>query len=145
MLQVVQVRTFLSDIELPDRNMIREENEVKLIVVAAPKRFNAPPKDRQRLIVIANYYFKEFMNKEPFEVASAMFHYDIFTTRDLHVIEIYRIVLSAVESFKSHIFSKNIPDLQNEAFPLDPPDVIRTKIAPEMKKINEPYMPILQN
>jgi hypothetical protein len=145
MLQVVQVSTFLSDIELPNRNMIREQNEVKLIVVAAPKQFNAPPKDRQRLIVIANYYFKEFMNKEPFEVASAMFHYDIFTTRDLHVIEIYRIVLSAVESFKTHIFSKNIPDLQNERFPLDPPDVIRAEIAPEMKKINEPYMPILQN
>jgi hypothetical protein len=145
MLQVVQVSTFFSDIELPDRNMIREKNEVKLIVVAAPKRFNAPPKDRQRLIVIANYYFKEFMNKEPFEVASAMFHYDIFTTRDLHVIEIYRIVLSAVESFKTHIFSKNIPDLQNETFPLDPPDVIRAQIVPEMKKINEPYMPILQN
>ncbi len=145
MLQVVQVRTFFSDIELPDRNMIREQNEVKLIVVAAPKQFNAPPKDRQRLIVIANYYFKEFMNREPFEVASASFHYDIFTTRDLHVIEIYRIVLSAVESFKTHIFLKNIPYLHNEAFPLDPPDVIRTKIAPEMKKINEPYMPILLN
>src|SRR5687767_13854005 len=124
MLQVVLVRAFLSDIELPDHNMIREKNEVELIVVAAPKQFNAPPKDRQRLIVIANYYFKEFMNKDPFEVASASFHYDIFTTRDLHVIEIYRIVLSAVESFKSHIFSKNIPDLQNEPFPLDPPDVI---------------------
>jgi hypothetical protein len=145
MLQVVPVRTFLSDIELPDRNMIREQNEVKLIVVAAPKQFNAPPKDRQRLIVIANYYFKEFMNREPFEVASASFHYDIYTTRDLHVIEIYRIVLSAVESFKTHIFSKNIPYLQNEVFPLDPPDVIRAGIAPEMKKINEPYMPIMQN
>ena len=145
MLQVVPVRAVFSDIELPDRNMIREKNEVKLIVVAAPKQFNAPPKDRQRLIVIAHYYFKEFMNKEPFEVAFAGFHYDIYTTRDVHLIEIYRIVLSALESFKTYIFSKNIPDLQNEAFPLDPPDVIRAEIAPEMKKINEPYMPMLQN
>jgi hypothetical protein len=145
MLQVVLDHNYLSNIELPDRNMIREKNEVKLTVVAAPKQFNAPPKDRQRLIVMAHYNFKEFMNRDPFEVAFASFHYDIFTTRDLHLIEIYRIVLSAVESFKTHIFSKNIPDLQNEAFPLDPPDIIRTEIAPEMKKINEPYMPILQN
>ena len=145
MLQVVLVRTFFSDIELPDRNMIREQNEVKLIVVAFPKRFNAPPKDRQRLMVIAHYNFREFMSKEPFEVASASFYYDIYTIRDVHLIEIYRIVLSAVDSFKTHIFSKNIPDLQNEAFPLDHPDVIRAKIVPEMKKINEPYMPIMQN
>ena len=125
--------------------MIREKNEVKLTFVALPKQFNAPPKDRQRLMVIANYYFREFMSKEPFEVASASFHYDLYTTRHVHLIEIYRIVLSALESFKTHIFSKNIPNLQNEAFPLDPPDVIRAEIAPDMKKINEPYMPVLQN
>src|SRR5690349_11074204 len=106
MLQVVLVRTVFSDVALLDRDMIREQNEVKLTVVALPKRFNAPPKDRQRLIVMAHYNFREFMNREPFEVASASFHYDIFATRDLHVIEIYRIVLSAVESFKTHIFSK---------------------------------------
>lgn len=145
MLQVVLIRNVFFDIKLPDRNMIREKNEVKLTLVALPKRFNAPPKDRQRIIVMAHYNFREFMNTEPFEVLFASSHYDIFTTRDLHLIEIYRIVLSAVESFNTHIFSKNIPDLQNETFPLDPPDVIRAQIVPEMKKINEPYMPIMQN
>jgi hypothetical protein len=145
MLQVVLVRTVFSDIKLPDRNMIREKNEVELTVVALPKRFNAPPKDRQRLLVMAHYYFREFMNREPFEVFFASSHYDIFTTRDLHLIEIYRIIMAAVETFNTHIISKNIPYLQNETFPLDPPDVIRAQIAPEMKKINEPYMPILQN
>ena len=145
MLQVVLDEARFHEIQLPDRNMIREKNEVKLTVVAFPKYLNMLPKDRQRLLILVHYNFREFMNKEPFQVALASFQYSIYTVRNLHLIEIYRIALAAAELFKTHIFSKNIPYLQNEEFPLDPPDVIRADIAPDMKKINEPYMPILQN
>jgi hypothetical protein len=145
MFKLVLARCHFFDISLPDHAMIREKNELTVDIAALPKFLNAPPRDRQRLVVTTHFNLREFMCAEPFEVASAIFYYDIYTNRDVHLIELYRIAKSVAESMKHFLISKNIPYLQNEEFPLDPPDVIRARLAPELKKVNEPYMRIMQN
>ena len=145
MLKIIQQVTAFSEIRLPNHDMIREDNSVAFIVHPIPKRFNAPPKDRQRIIVFVSCNFNEFMSSEPFEVACASSRLDIVTNRDVHLIELYRMVVSVAESLKAHVLSKNIPYLVNEEFPLDQPDIIRAKLAPALHKINIPLNDVLLN
>lgn len=141
MLKIVQHETWISDIKEPDDILIREKNEVVIDVVTFPPYRDPSPNDRCRILVMVFFNFKEFICKYPIEIADTFCQFDIFTDRDLLLIELYRMVISVAESLRSHIFSKNLPYFVNEEFPLDPPDVIRAKLAPELKKINQPLKP----
>ncbi|MBO9204632.1 MULTISPECIES: hypothetical protein [Niastella] len=138
MLKIVQVGpTYFSDIKVPTVPMLRENNIVDIDIAVIPKKYNAPPRDRQRIMVMVNYDFKVFLDKNPFQVASAGCDFDIFTDRDLHLMELYRMAVSVAVSLKKHVFSQNLPFLQDEDFPLDAPDVIRQKLLPELQRIND--------
>ena len=138
MLKIIQHETWLSEIKEPDQILIREKNEVVIDLVTFPQYPDALPNNRHRILVMVFFHFKEFMCKEPIEIADTFCQFDIFTDRDLLLIELYRMVVSVAESLRTHLFSKKLPYFVNEEFPLDPPDVIRAKLAHELKKINQP-------
>ena len=138
MLKIVQAKpAFFTEIKRPSSPMIRENNEVEIGIVVFPRKYNAPPRNRQRIIVMASYKFRVFMTRETFEVANCNVHYDIFADRDMQLMELYRLSVTVANSLKEHIFSQNIPFLRNEDFPLDPPDVIRAKMLRVLKTIND--------
>ena len=140
MFAVIQHETYFSGIQEPDHCMIREKNEVEIKLLILPKG-SFYQKYQQRIMVVVFYNFREFMNKKPFEVASACRYFDIFTDRGIYLMELYRLVIPVAESLKTHFFSKKSSYFLNEEFPLHPPDVIRDKLAQELRKLEHPLKP----
>lgn len=141
MLKIVQHETWLSEIKEPENILLRERNEVVIDVVTFPQNRDPLKNARKRVLVMAYFQFIDFLSNKPFEIADTFCQFDIFTDRDLLLIELYRMVLPVAEKLRSHIFSKNHPYFVNEEFPLEPPDVIRAKLLPELEKINQPLKP----
>jgi hypothetical protein len=139
MLKIVPVQpitftqTFDSTISL-----VRDNNTMDIEITVLPKhRFDEHALARQRIVVQVIYESRELRNKKTVQVAKGGCDFDIFTDRDVHLIELYRVAKMVAESLKTYLDDTNLPLLKNDEFPIVPPDVIRAKMLPRLKEINE--------
>lgn len=135
--KLVYVKSTFTEVKEPRYPLLREDNEVEIDILLLPKRLIEPPRNRQRILITVRYNFKIFMRKMPVEISSTYVHYDIITYRDLYLMELYRVVVSVIERFRNYLFTQNQPFMEDEDFPVPPPDVIRTILLPVLDKINE--------
>lgn len=135
--KLVHVKSIFTEVKKPRYPILREENEVEIEILQVPKRLIPPPRNKQRILITIRYNFKVFMRKVPTEISSTYVHYDIITYRDLYLMELYRVVVSVIERFRIYIFTQKLPFMEDEDFPVPPPDVIRTILLPVLNKINE--------